>query len=74
VGGRAAVEESRSALQNRIGSPQLFVLLLEFRNALLVGCRDTADDPVINIGLANPGLQTFRPVSELIGDPLHGPA
>ena len=48
--------------------------MLELRDPLLVSRRDTADEPIANVGLANPGLQTFRPLSELMSDPLHGPA
>ena len=49
-----------------IGSPEFLVLLLKLRDALFVSRRDTADEAIINVGLANPDLDALNAIAELI--------
>jgi hypothetical protein len=48
--------------------------LLAFRDPVWVSRRVTIEEPIVNVRLANPDFQTFRPACDLMSNPLHDPA
>ncbi len=62
-------EESRRRPEDLIGPPQLSVLLLEGRDALLVGGADAWPAPVVNLRLLDPLAQGLGAHAELGRDP-----